>query len=222
MANLGKRISGIFSRIKSGLMDYAYLVTLGAAVAVIAAAAMYTNQVNAQREQEIAAAARAAEITATPTPSITPLPTIAPLQLTMGTFSPRVVTVRPVSGKIVRTYSREPMLWEALGVIQVHEAIDIAGVEGESVLCLMDGVVAQTAMDALWGWRVAIEHTDGSVGTYAGLALSLVSPGQSVTRGQEIGTLLEKIPCEAELGAHLHLERTQNGIRQDPEGILPE
>ena len=73
MANLGKRISGIFSRIKSGLMDYAYLVTLGAAVAVIAAAAMYTNQVSAQREQEIAAAARAAEITATPTPSITPL-----------------------------------------------------------------------------------------------------------------------------------------------------
>ena len=222
MANLGKRISGIFSRIKSGLMEHAYLVTLGAAVAVIVAAAMYTEQVNAQREQEIAAAARAAEITATATPAVTPLPTIAPLQLTMGTFAPRIVTVRPMSGKIIRAYSREPVLWEALGAIQVHEAIDIAGAEGESVLAAMDGVVAQAAMDALWGWRVFIEHTDGSVCTYAGLAQSFVSPGQSVSRGQALGTLLGAVPCEAELGAHLHLERTQNGIRQDPEGILPE
>ena len=94
-------------------------------------------------------------------------------------------------------------------MLKAHEAIDIAGEAEESVLCAMDGVVEAAAMDALWGWRVVIAHTDGSEGIYAGLKLAFVEPGQSVTRGQEIGVLMERVPCEAELGAHLHFEQVK-------------
>ena len=114
------------------------------------------------------------------------------------------------------------MRWTALGVIQPHEAIDIAGEKDESVRSAMDGVVSQAAMDALWGWRIVIDHTDGSTGTYAGLGMSFVRAGQSVSRGEEIGTLLDSVPCEAELGPHLHFELEKNGVMQDPEGMLPE
>ena len=39
---------------------------------------------------------------------------------------------------------------------------------------------------------------------------------------QEIGTLLERIPCEGEMGAHLHLEMEREGRAQDPLTMLEE
>lgn len=220
---IGKRMAQGVRRMKNWLMEYAYLVTLGAVVAVVAASAMYADRVKQEREEALRAAAGAAEIAATDVPAaVTPLPTIAPMVFSKTTFSPRRVTVWPVSGKIVRAYEREPVLWEALGAVKAHEAIDIAGQAQESVRCAMDGVVTLAVMDELWGWRVHVAHTDGSEGRYAGLGLSFVSEGHSVTRGQELGTLLESIPCEAELGPHLHFEWISGGVKQDPEGLLPE
>lgn len=219
-----RRAMNMFSRAKDWLLEHAYLVTFASAIAIIAGAAMFTEQVRLQQEKSLEAAAQAAELSATALPEIiaTPLPTIAPLALTQTAYRPRIVTVKPVSGEIVRAYAKEPILWEALGVIQSHEGIDIVGKKDESVLSAMDGVVKDAAMDALWGWRVTIAHTDGSEGTYAGLALTYVLAGQSVSRGEEIGTLMESIPCEKELGPHLHFELKKNGVKQDPEGILPE
>lgn len=115
-----------------------------------------------------------------------------------------------------------PVLWEALSCVQLHAAVDLAGEVGEKVHCVMDGTVSGTVRDELWGWRVAVAQTDGQQAVYAGLAACDVSAGQNVTRGQTIGTLLERIPCEAELGAHLHLELTCNGERRDPMEILPD
>lgn len=221
MAERINRAAALYRRAKEGFTEYAYLVTLGAVIAVVAGAALYTDHVRSEQEAALSAAAKAAEIDATATPRVTPLPTIAPL-LAMTTFTPHITTVRPVSGEVIRAYAAEPVRWETLGVLQAHEAIDIAGEEDGSVVSMMDGTVRETARDALWGWRICIDHTDGSACVYAGLALSLVQPGDNVVRGQEIGTLLKSVPCEAELGTHLHLEQIKNGAYQDAEGILPE
>ena len=223
MAGIGKRTAGCYTRVKAWLMEYAYLVTLASVIAVIVGAALYTDHVKAQQQAVSQAAADAMEIAAAQStaPQVTPLPTIAPL-VASRTFVPKIVTVRPVSGKIIRAYEKEPIVWGALGAVQAHEAIDIVGAEDESVLSAMDGVVKEMAMDALWGWSVVIEHTDGSEGTYAGLKTIVVRAGQGVSRGQEIGTLMADIPCEAELSTHLHFELKKNGVMQDPEGILPE
>jgi len=49
-----------------------------------------------------------------------------------------------------------------------------------------------------------------------------VTKGQRLNRGQEIGTLLETIPCEAEMKPHLHLEMEREGRMQDPLTMLEE
>lgn len=51
------------------MLDYAYLVTLGAVIAIIAGSALYTRQLRAQQEAGVQAAAPAPEIAATPQPS---------------------------------------------------------------------------------------------------------------------------------------------------------
>ena len=83
----------------------------------------------------------------------------------------------------------------------------------------MDGVVSTVTMDGLWGFSVQVEQTDGTLATYAGLSVVQVSPGQSVTRGRLLGTLGE-VPCEAELGPHLHYALTQDEEPQNPSLLL--
>ena len=133
-------------------MDYAYLVTLGAMIAVIAATALYTDQLH--RKENVQAAAPAPEVESTPapppqtTPTSTPLPTLAPLRA-----SSTLNAVRPVSGEVIRGFSDQPVFWEALACWQAHPALDIEAAPGENVLCLRDGVVTACSRDALWGWR---------------------------------------------------------------------
>ena len=219
-----KRAAKIYARIKNGLMEHAYLVTLGAVIAVIVGTALYTGHLKAEQEAAMQAAANAPETQerSEVTLRLTPLPTIAPLALTKVEFTPRIAVVHPLKGNIVRYFEPEAVLWEALGVWQVHEAIDIAGETDGAVFSAMDGRVLEAAQDALWGWRIRIEHADGSECVYAGLSCAFVNAGDDVVRGQEIGRLLDQVPCEAELPAHLHFERWKDGAAQDPEGILPE
>ena len=216
------RMRAAWAGAREKLLEHAYLVTLGAAVAVIAATAMYTSRVRASEETGVQAAAQAEELreTASPTPETTPLPTIAPLEVHTGAVMLGGGTVWPVSGEIVRGHDPQtPVLWAALSCLQAHAGVDVAGEAGEDVLAVMDGVVSGVTMDALWGWSVQVEQTDGTLATYAGLSCAGVTQGQSVTRGAVLGVLGE-IPCEAELGAHLHYALMRDGAHQDPAPLL--
>lgn len=222
MAKLLGRVGAAWRRAREALMEHAYLVTLGAVVAIIAATAMYTSRLRAREEAGVQAAAQAEELreTATPSPELTPLPTIAPLVAHTSAVMLGGGTVWPVSGAIARGHDPQtPVLWEALSCWQAHAGVDISGEAGEDVLAAMVGVVSAVTMDALWGWSVQVEQTDGSLATYAGLACAEVTQGQSVSRGRVLG-MLGEIPCEAELGAHLHYALTLNGAPQDPSPLL--
>ena len=215
-----KELQAKIQRVREVLMDYAYLVTLGAMIAVIAATALYTDQLH--RKENVQAAAPAPEVESTPapppqtTPTSTPLPTLAPLRA-----SSTLNAVRPVSGEVIRGFSDQPVFWEALACWQAHPALDIEAAPGENVLCLRDGVVTACSRDALWGWRVQIRQTDERICEYAGLALCEVEIGQSVTRGQVIGELMDAIPAESELGAHLHLALSEDGKALDARDEVP-
>lgn len=212
-----------FRRAKEWLMDYAYLVTLGAVLAVIAGSALYTREVKAKQEQDVQAAAQAAELEGTPVPTARPMPTLAPLQAHYFSPKPGGNTVYPVSGDVIRAYDGEtPVYWAALSCMKVHAGLDLSGKAEENVLCVMDGVVAEAARDDLWGWSVTVDQTDGQRMRYAGLLTAAVHAGESVTRGQALGTLMESIPCEAELGAHLHLELRNGEEARDPQTVLPQ
>ena len=221
-----RRMMRAFLRMKAWMMDYAYLVTLSAVIAVIAGSAIYTQQVRRQSEAGVQAAADAPELAVSASPSpettVTPLPTIAPL-----TVRPVMLTTAaaqwPVEGEVLRVFDDQALVWwESLGCWRTHMGLDIAGEAGQAVACCADGKVKSSTWDELWGWRVMIEQTDGRQSTYCGLESSVVSIGESVTRGQTIGTLLARIPCEGEMSTHLHLQVRNKGAAQDPEAMLPE
>ncbi len=220
------RVLAAMLRAKAFMLDYAYLVTLGAALTVIAASALFTWQM---RQEDVQAAANAPEIAQetakplpTPGPTSSPLPTLAPLNA-LSVAHLGGTRVRPVSGAVLREGDPTvPILWEALACYQPHAGLDLAGAAGEDVLCAADGSVSLAVRDELWGWRVEVEQTDGQRARYCGLATCLVTAGQNVTRGQPLGLLLDAVPCEAELGAHLHLELSQDGAWRDARALLPQ
>lgn len=199
------------------LLDYAYLVTLGAMIAVIAGTALYTDRLRSQ--PNVQAAAPAQEVAPSPAPTAvpSPLPTLSPLRMPALTGA-----VRPVSGGQVRGFSAEPVFWQGLDCWQAHPAADLAAESGETAVCMRDGVVLSCVRDELWGWSVEIRQTDESVCTYAGLSCVLVQAGQTVARGQALGDVLARIPAESELGPHIHLSLARDGQWVDPASTLPE
>ena len=217
---MGKQIR----RFQTWMMENAYLVTIGCVIAIVAGCAIYTQDL--RERQDVQAAAGAPEIreTALPTSmsSITPLPTIAPLAVRTEALVQRG-GVWPVAGSVMRVYdAQKSVYWASISVWQTHMGLDIGGQPGESVRACLDGTVISTAWDTLWGWRVCIAHDGERETRYAGLESCSVQAGAHVRRGQTIGTLMESIPCEAELDTHLHLEMLREGKRQDPEASLAE
>ena len=220
-------MAGFGARVKEWMMEYAYLVTLGAVIAVVAACAIYTGELQEKThaaQAGIQAAAGAPETEEAPSPipeSTTPLPTIAPFQIHYAPIMRQGNVVRPVSGEVIRGWDNTlPVLWESLSCVQVHMGLDLAGEAGESVVCAADGTVERVAWDDLWGVRVEVMQTDGRLAVYAGLESAAVVPGQNVTRSQMLGVLMASVPCERELGPHLHMELSRDGVSQDPEGML--
>lgn len=213
-------------RIRDFMVEYAYLVTLACVIAVVVSSALYTRSIQRQREDSgVQAAAQAQEILETPAPSaspkVTPLPTIAPLEMRARVLVRS--SVWPVEGAVLRGHDLlEAVYWETLDLWQTHAGIDIAGEADQEVVCAADAAVKEIARDGMWGWSVTAEHEDGRLVRYAGLALCYVREGEKLRAGQRIGTLLDAIPCEAEMGPHLHMEVMRQGTAQDPLAMLPE
>lgn len=213
-------------RMKAWMMENAYLVTLGCLMAIVVSCAIYTRDLQQSQHSGVQAAAGAPEIQAsivpTSTPVLTPLPTIAPLAV-----RPVMLVERgwawPSNGRVLRAHDlQQTVYWQALRTWQTHNGLDIAGEPGGDVAACMDGKVTHAAWDELWGWGVRIRHDDERESVYAGLESCMAVEGESVRRGQTIGTLMESIPCEAEMGTHVHLEMYHAGKVQDPEAMLME
>ncbi|MBR2942298.1 MAG: M23 family metallopeptidase, partial [Clostridia bacterium] len=206
------------------MMENAYWITIGCVLAIVAGCALYTEGL--QDAKGVQAAADAPEIREsippTSAPVLTPLPTIAPLSVRPAALVQRG-GAWPVQGKVIRACDpQQSVHWETLGLWQTHNGLDIEAKTGEYVLACMDGTIIGAAWDVLWGWRILIEHDDGCQMRYAGLESCAVRSGEQVRRGQMIGTVLERIPCEGEIETHLHLEMMKDGKYQDPEAILAE
>lgn len=209
-------------RFHAWMMENAYWITICCVLAMVAGCAMYTETLRST--QDVQAAAQAPEIreSAAPTkaPMLTPLPTIAPLAVRPAAFTHRG-GIWPVEGRVIRGFdAQQSVYWEILDAWQTHNGLDIAAEAGDSVNTCMDGTVTGTAWDALWGWRVCIAQDDGSEMRYAGLESCCVRQGERLRRGETIGTVMERIPCEAEMDTHLHLEMIKTGRYQDPEAVL--
>lgn len=109
---------------------------------------------------------------------------------------------------------------KGVDVVKYKAQLDtvIAHSDGKVVFCQTGHKNNKLAVgNASYGNCVKIDHGNGYATLYAHLALVYVKHGQTVKRGQEIGTMGN---TGRSFGAHLHFELRQNNSRIDPTPYL--
>lgn len=127
-------------------------------------------------------------------------------------------TMPIANGSVINPYSAgELVKSETLGVWKTHDGTDIAAPLGTAVSSMMKGVVSEVKNDPLWGVCVVIDHSDGVIGHYCGLAENVsVKVGQEVAMGEIIGQVGTSADAECKLEPHLHFGVTVGGAWTDP------
>lgn len=119
---------------------------------------------------------------------------------------------RPVeSGYLSSTYGQRTDPFH--GGNSFHSGLDFAGAPGTRVLAVADGIVSLAARDGGYGRVVEITHGNGYVTRYAHNASLLVTPGQTVRRGDPIALMGSS---GRSTGTHLHFEVLRDGRAVNP------
>jgi murein DD-endopeptidase MepM/ murein hydrolase activator NlpD len=100
-----------------------------------------------------------------------------------------------------------------------HPAIDVAGWLGAPVTASDSGyvVLAGGGWNSGYGNYVIIDHGNGFTTLYAHLNSVFVKPGETVSRGQQVGTMGN---TGNSTGPHLHFEIRYNGVPYNPASYL--
>ncbi len=126
--------------------------------------------------------------------------------------------VWPTSGKITSLFN-QIVCSRMLGCVP-HKALDIANVTGTPVVAADSGYVVFAGWDNTgYGKLVVIDHGNGFVTLYAHMSAIFVRKGQSVAKGQRIGSIGSTGNVT---GSHLHFELRYRGIQRNPIGFLPQ
>ncbi|MBQ7352026.1 MAG: M23 family metallopeptidase [Clostridia bacterium] len=140
--------------------------------------------------------------------------------------TPVNTTVSPylpvLNASIYKGYYGDELMYNAtLKQWETHNGIDFTAASGSKVYSILDGVVKDVYSNVLEGQVVVVEHENGLVSTYGSLDENLnVKVGDSVNRGQQVGTISTTSTSEADAGAHLHFSLTDNGKKIDPASYL--
>ena len=103
-----------------------------------------------------------------------------------------------------------------------HEGLDFAAPVGTAVVCCYDGVVESILNDdPLEGNKVVIKHANGVKTSYSFIDVnSSLKVGDSVKKGDTLGTVAEASGKECMLESHVHFEVIENGENADPDKYL--
>ncbi|MFZ1752159.1 MAG: peptidoglycan DD-metalloendopeptidase family protein [Caldilineaceae bacterium] len=114
----------------------------------------------------------------------------------------------PTSGSISQPY------WNG------HRAIDISAWTGTGITAADSGYViaARTGWNGGYGTMVMIDHGGGYVTLYGHMNSIFVRQGESVVKGQQIGTVGN---TGNSTGPHLHFEVRYQGVSRNPFSFLP-
>lgn len=97
--------------------------------------------------------------------------------------------------------------------------VGIAAPEGAPVKAVAPGTVVSVGQLGTYGLTVILQHGDGDYSVYASLAAATVRNGETVKKGERIGTVGVSDP---DLKPHLHFEIRPKGHAVDPERWLRE
>lgn len=99
-----------------------------------------------------------------------------------------------------------------------HTGLDFAAPTGTPIFAVANGVISETGSDGAYGNKTVQTLKDGTEIWYCHQSSMMVSPGETVTAGQQIGTVGTTGNVT---GPHLHLEvRPGGGDPSDPYGAL--
>jgi murein DD-endopeptidase MepM/ murein hydrolase activator NlpD len=97
-------------------------------------------------------------------------------------------------------------------IYKLHNGIDLRGSNGTPIFSVDKGKVKSSYFNSAGGNQVIIQHNGYTTG-YAHLQDVLVSEGQELKKGQEIGTVGSS---GAVTGSHLHFVIKKNDEYQEP------
>lgn len=119
--------------------------------------------------------------------------------------------VRPASGYVSSRFGYR--IHPISGASHLHSGIDIAG--GGPIRAAKGGTVTTASYHYSYGYYVVVNHGGGLSTLYAHMTPGLmVAPGQSVSAGQQVGTMGT---TGSSTGVHLHFEIRSNGSPVNPE-----
>jgi len=98
-----------------------------------------------------------------------------------------------------------------------HRGIDFAGVAGSEVVAVAAGVVTWAGQRSGYGSLVEVNHGNGYITRYAHNQRTLVTVGQTVTRGEAIALMGS---TGRSTGPHVHFEVLKNGRQINPASFL--
>ncbi|MDW4918478.1 peptidoglycan DD-metalloendopeptidase family protein [Streptomyces californicus] len=116
---------------------------------------------------------------------------------------------KPVNAGYGTPFGKAGSMWSS----GRHTGLDFPAAIGTAVKAVADGKVAMAKSGGPYGNHIMLNHGGGLTSLYAHLNSILTSVGDSVTRGQKIGTVGSTGNSS---GPHLHLEARVNGRAVDP------
>lgn len=125
---------------------------------------------------------------------------------------------KPVEGAMIKEYAKDKLVYsETLKEWVVHTGVDIKAEKTSVVKAAESGTVTAIKNDPRYGITVIIEHTNGYETRYANLLTAeFVNVGETVEKGQTIGTVGDTATFEVIDESHLHFEILKNGEYLDP------
>ena len=129
------------------------------------------------------------------------------------------VLAYPVQGEIVMPYSVDSAIYDpTLNQYRTSDSISISAAAGDAVQAAEKGKVQEITKDEEKGTSVVIEHDNGWLTTYSQLAEDVsVKTGETVEKGQVIGTVGEPTKYSVALGSHVQFGVSKDGETVDPE-----
>jgi len=116
----------------------------------------------------------------------------------------------PTSGTITSPFGQR---WGKL-----HAGYDIANSLGTPIKAAKTGTVIQSGSNGAYGISIIIDHGNGFSTMYAHMSQAIVTQGQVVKQGQQIGMMGS---TGNSTGNHLHFETRVNGTARNPGDYLP-
>ena len=124
----------------------------------------------------------------------------------------------PIKGEVIREFAKDSLVFsKTLQEWVTHNGIDIKADKTSVVKSVAKGTVASIKNDPRYGLTVIINHDNGYQTVYSNLLTAeFVVKGESVEKGQSIGTVGNSASFEIEDEYHLHFELLKDGEYLNP------